>query len=131
VVTIEGNVISDISVAGGREFEAERNLLKMGVVKRAEGEEHTLRILVKGPERENVKFEVAEVDPDDILQVQLGEPETYERLVSIPLRVRVPANAQLVNRLGSEQGEVGSIRLTSNHSVMKEFKLYISFVVQE
>jgi hypothetical protein len=129
-IPIDGNIVSDISVLGrGGIFQSRSGLLTLGPVKSAEGASVELLILVKGPHRESIQFEVAEIDPPNGLQVTLGEAKVSEKMVTYPLRVDVPRGAPTMSRLGTEQGKLGTILLKTTHSLTKEIPIRVRFAV--
>ena len=129
---IEGNIVSDISIVGGSNFESIRSLLSLGVVSRTRGSRYPLHVLVKGPYRDEVQLEVAEIDPEDGLRATVSAPRSVnEGIVRIfPLTVEVPPGSPAVNRLGSEQGRLGRIRIRTNHPEVPELMLYVRFAVE-
>jgi hypothetical protein len=66
------------------------------------GIETTLRILIKGPHRHDVQLKIKEVDPSDVLAVQLGEsvPINNGLVYMHPLTVSVPKGSRPVARMG-------------------------------
>ena len=70
-----------------------------------------MRILVKGPHRQDVKLTVQEVDPADVLNASLGEWQEINAgaVRMVPLEIEVRPGSRLINRMGSEQAKYGTI----------------------
>lgn len=129
---ITGAVVSDISVVGPRTFSDSRNVLQFGTIPRAEGAKTTLRILVKGPHRQDVRLHVQEVDPADVLQASLGEAQQINdgAVFMYPLEVEIAPHARLVDRLGSEQTKLGRIVIGTTHPTAATVPIYVKFAVE-
>jgi len=127
-VEVGGNIIGDISIMGPK-YDSHRGILVMGGVDHDTGAETQLLILVKGPDRDNVRLQVADIDPANGLEATLGERKENERSVTYLLKVRVPKNAPRMSRLGTDQGKLGRILLTTENSVIKEIPIRVKFSV--
>ncbi len=131
-VPISGSIVSDISVVGGRGYLQELNLVKLGTCDAGVASEEKLRILVKGPHRENTQFEIEQVDPGDALEVSLSDPKSLNNgaVYMRTLTIRVPENARRVNRLGAGNSEYGKIVLETTHPDVKTIPIYVKFAVR-
>jgi len=131
-MAVRGNVVGDIMILGGSNFVRDQNLLRLRVVPHEEGASATLRLRVKGPYRDDVKFEVAEVDPAEALQVEVGDPNVLAdgTMYLYPLTISVRKDAPRINRLGTSQGKVGVVRLATNHPDAGELPIYVSFAIE-
>jgi hypothetical protein len=132
-IPIRGTIASDISILGGRTFDATNNLLRLGLVKGAEGHKTQLRISVKGPHRRDVKLSLAEVDPENVLRVTLAEPTEVNggRAMVHLLTVEVPPGTPPINRIVSELNKPGRILIDTTHPDVKQLRISVSFAVQE
>jgi len=128
LVDVGGNIVGDISIIGPK-YDSNRNILVLNGVSQDEGAEAELLVLVKGPERENVKLKIASIDPAEGLEATLDDPQVTERLVRYKLIVRVPKGAPRMTRLGNDQGKLGRILLTTENSAIKEIPIEVKFSV--
>ena len=121
-------MLSDISIVGSHQFDDERNIVKFGPVKRSAGAQTTLRVLIKGPHRRDVRLSVKEFDPADVLSSHLGEPTEINNgaVFMYPLTVEVRKNAQPVERLGPTRRSFGKIMLETTHPTTKTINIYVS-----
>jgi hypothetical protein len=131
-LTVTGSVISDISIVGPSQFSEKRSVLSFGTVQRDRGARATLRILVKGPHREDVKLTLREVDPQDVLSVKLGEARKINEGVvyMYPLQIEIPTGSRLVNRLGTDQAKMGRIVIETTHPTAKTIPIQVKFAVE-
>lgn len=131
-VAIGGRVVSDISIVGPGKYQAQRSLLLLGAVESDRGAETTLRLLVKGPHRHDIQIKIAEVDPGDVLQAELGQgtPINDGAVYMFPLKVSVPAGARPVTRIGTDQTEYGRILIETTHPIAKSVPVYVRFAVK-
>jgi hypothetical protein len=131
-VPIRGTVVSDIAFIGPRNFDGKRNFLYVGVIRKGQGAKVELHLLVKGPYREEVKFEVGTIDPAGDLQATLGPPRSINDGAAImyPLTVEVPRDSRAVNRLGVSTDKAGRIVIETTHPDVKQVPLYVRFAVE-
>ena len=107
-------------------------MLRLGTVAQSEGARASLRILVKGPYRRDVRLTVKETDPADALAVSLGEATEINNgaVFMYPLTVEIPKGARPVDRLGSDQFKLGKIVIETTHPTSKIIKFYVRFSVK-
>lgn len=129
---ISGSVVSDIAIVGPSQFVEKHGLLMFGIIERARGAKATLRILVKGPHRQDVKLTVQDVDPADVLNASLGEAQEINAgaVRLYPLEIEVRPGSRLVNRMGSEQAKFGKIVIESTHPTVKKIPIKVKFAVE-
>lgn len=138
-VPIAAMISGDISVIGPgwKELPGNRGILHLGTVTRGTEVERTLRLLVRGPARSEVRFEVAEVRPP-ALAVTLGEPSAVPdtAVMQTLLTIRVPADCPPVRLWGTRgddgqlvDGSLGEVRLKTNHAQVGELTIYLRLAV--
>lgn len=125
---IFGNVISDITIIG-RGFKPARQRLIIPPVDGKAGGKTTLQILVKGENHKNIEFEMVKVLPEGVMKVYFAEGNSTENHTRVPLIVEFPAGTAPVSGRG-QLNKYGEIHFKTNHPVVKEVKLYVSFVVK-
>lgn len=132
-IAIDMTIVSDISVLGGRNFNDETNVLRLGPVLKANGKTAKLYLMVKGRHRDKVSFSLAEIDPPDALEAELGEPREISNgvVLMVPLTITVPKGSPSVHRMGSKQGSVGKIVLNTQHPEIEQLEIKVVFVVQD
>lgn len=129
---ISGSVVGDLSVVGGGFFRQQSNLLILGQVDGEKGIETTLRVLVKGPHRQDVQLKVRETDPSDVLEVQLGEAVPINKGVVYmhPLTVSIPRGSRPVARMGFDREDYGRIVIETTHPDTPLLTLRVRFAVK-
>lgn len=131
-VPVRGNLAGDISiVAIGSGWEPDHNMLMLGTVQAASGVRRQFLLVVRGPHRNAVAFEPVRVFPD-WLEVEVGK--TLEigggTVTQTPLWITIPKGAPPAVHLGSEQGEMGEVRLKTNHPKTPELRIRLRFAVE-
>jgi len=128
-VSIEGRVVSDMSIVGPG-WSADRGVLSIGRVDGKVGAKHTLTIFVRGENPGAIQFETVKKSPD-FLQVHFGERTAIQggRVVTVPLTVEIPPGVGPVSRLGTQQGDLGEILIQTNHPRSQQLRLQVRFVV--
>lgn len=129
-LTISGNIVSDIMLIGGSDFIKDKNLVQLRSILSTVGHSTTLRIRVHGPYRDQVQLKVGAIDPSESLTATIGERTRLKSGYLYPVKITVPKGAPSVNRLGSQQGKVGSIIIETTHPSAKQVLIYVSFAVE-
>lgn len=131
-IPVEGTVVSDITLVGNSRLDSENNVLRLGAVPRAEGAKADLRVLVKGPYREDVQLTIGELDPSDVLRATIGEPRRIAQgaILLFPLTIEVVKDARVINRLGTEQGPSGRVIINTTHPQAKQVNLRVRFATE-
>jgi len=130
-IPMEGTIVSDISIVGSG-FSDARNLLRLGPVDAQKGIRKKLFVLVKGPHRDNIQLRLGTIDPEDVLQVELGDPQQVnDGLVhKYPLSITIPPGSRAVNRMGTKTSSYAEIHLQSEHPEAKDVPIYVGFTIQ-
>jgi hypothetical protein len=129
---IEGKVVSDITIVGGG-FNSDRSSILFGNVDVNEGAKRGLRVLVKGPYREDVRLSVKSVDPDENLQVRIGDVIRVGdgTILMYPLEIEILKGSPIINRLGTKQGKAAKVVLGTTHPTAKEVLIFPRFALVE
>ena len=131
-VPVYGMVVGDISIVG-RNFRDEKNILVLGAVTFDKGARQMLHILVKGPYRRDVTLSLESIDPSDVLRATIGEPNDINGgvVIKYPLLVEVVPDSRPVTRRGTEQSQLGVIKIKTTHPHSKEVPVFVDFAVQK
>ncbi|MBN2023700.1 MAG: DUF1573 domain-containing protein [Pirellulales bacterium] len=130
-IVVKGRVGSDISVLG-RGWNERKALIDLGLIDGAEGARQQFRLVVRGPYRREVAFEILDVHPRGLLEAELGKPTEINQGVAVqtPLLVRVIEGGKSANYLGAKQGDIGYILLGATHPHVRELKIPVRFAVK-
>ncbi len=128
---LKGRVVSDIMIASSRQFEASRNLVNFGPLKRTDSAKIVLQVFVKGEHRFETKLSVGEVDPAEYLKVSIGPPEELNggKAIRYKVTIEIPAGLEAIDRLGAEYAKHGRIVLETTHPVTKQIPIEVRFAV--
>jgi len=132
VIPVRGTLVGDISIVGvGSGWEAEQSLLALGTVDSTDGVRRQLLLITRGEDRDNVVFEPVRVFPS-WLEVNVGKTvQVGDGTVNqTPVWISVPKGAPSAVHLGSEQGELGEVRLKTNHPRTPELRIRLRFAVE-
>ncbi len=132
-VFLNGSVDPDIAIFGkgyrsAREPGSQHiGTLDLKTVSAEEGLETSINLVVKGAYREDVTFEMKEIDPASHFQISLAEPlsigngKTFHHKLSI----KVPPGVKQISRRGGNLGAPARIVLTTSHPFVKEVSLQV------
>jgi hypothetical protein len=128
-VPVEGAIVGNVTIVGP-DYDGQSSILKLGTLPGDSPLERQLWILIKGEADHPEGLRVKETDPSGILHAALGDPVRYGNLTRQSFTVRVVPQGRVVNRLGSQQGELGRILLASNADDGRTIVVYVSFALE-
>lgn len=128
---VRGQVVNDINVVGPG-WNAEYNLLDLGTVNRRQGLRRTLLLVVRGPGRDAVRFDLAEVVPP-MLRVELGTPRAINNgaAYQTPLTIEIPPGSPTISLTGPRTDRLGRLSVRTTHPTIPEVRLLISLTIEE
>jgi hypothetical protein len=130
-ISVEGTVISDIVVVGGRYWDKDNDVIRFDTLNAREGASTKLFILASGPYRDQVKPKLKSVSPE-FLKVTVGEPAAIEgsEQVRVPLSIEIPPDAPPGNHMGGKGGKLGEIVLETGHPEAATMKIPVRFAIE-
>ncbi len=128
MVPVQGNIVGKVNVYGAG-FDTRTQVLKLGSVNGNGPTERQLWVLVKNQDGTAGELQVESVDPQGVLQAELGPPQQLGPVTKYPLTVRVQPADQAVNRLGGPTGPLGSIRLMTTGTNRQQAVIRVAFAV--
>ncbi len=128
-VPIQGTISSEISIIGAG-WSEERQVLSLGPISSRAGLARTLRMLVRGPDRKDVKVEPLSATPD-LVKVEVGEPTEWQggQVVQIPLTIRIPQGSPPANYLVTDKEHPAEIVIGTTHPKAKQLRILLRFAV--
>ncbi len=125
-IPVEGTVTSEVSIFG-RGWNSTLGILRLGTL----GKGKTVRDLlvrVGGLHPEEVKFEVAKVEPEYV-NVRIGEQTSPpgSPVAVTPIQIEIPEGSPPGNFLGPNK--LGLVQLKTNHAIVKELIIKLEFLI--
>ncbi len=124
-IPVEGTVISEITLYGPG-WSSSRGVLRLGAVK----DKAVRRLLarVEGLHPDQVKFEVAEVEPS-FVKVRIGEQTTPpgSRVADTSIEIEIPEGSPPGNYLGPQK--TGRVHLKTNHARVTDLEIKLEFLI--
>ena len=112
-IPVEGAMVGNVTIVGP-DYTTATGVLRFGTLAGDEPHERQLWVLMKGEDCRRLR--VTETDPPETLEALVGEPIRVGNLTRQSLTIRVVPQGRVVNRLGSQQGEMGRIVMESDSS---------------
>lgn len=125
---IGGRIGSPVKIVGPVEWNAERNVLKLGAVSKATGVKRELKLMIRGPRRNELKLETPKADPKE-LQATLGQPSDLGNVVMVPLAIEIPPGMLTISRQGTEDRPFAKITIDTNDADVGQIVVPISFAI--
>ena len=130
---IRGQVVSDVSILSGRNFDSQTNTLTLGIVPQAKGAKATLPLLIKGPLRDTIEVSIERTDPEKTIVATLGTPKSINEgaVRMVPLTIEIPAGAAPVNRMGgTNRTDYGQVVVATTHPDAPKLQVLVRFAVE-
>ena len=129
-IPIRSKIVSSVTIVGTG-FNEEINMLKMGNIKQSAGSSSALRIVIKGEHAADTSVTVGEIDPEGILQVELGDVRKFNEgaVLMYPFKVVIPPDTRPVNYIASKQNPAAKITFNTTHPEAPELTFRVSFSV--
>jgi hypothetical protein len=131
-IPVQAAVRSYFSILGP-DWDADRGVLKLGVIPSREGAARKLKLLIRGPKRKELRL-LAPVSDPSLIEVTVGEPVEISEgsLVQVPLTVRIPPGSPNMNHLGSDrQGRMGEINIETSEADYGPLRLKVQFAIED
>lgn len=137
-IPVNGTVTGDISVLASKDiYNKDLRLITLGGLARATGGVFKLQLLVKGPYAKTTELSVGEVDPADVLQVDIHTDQATSindgAVWLYPMTITIPPNSRPISRMGGRDGEglkFGKIVIDTTHPTSPQLLLLVKFAVE-
>lgn len=128
---VRASIEGDVSIVGGGAWRRGSMTLDLGVINMGQAMEEDLKVLVRGPHRDQTRLEIKRVVPEGV-QAELGETKALAdgRVLQTPLVVRLPTNLPAMSYLGNN-GRYGELVLGTGHPDAPEVVIRLKFAIQE
>lgn len=128
-IALRGDIVGDIRLTGPGTA-ADRQLVALPPVDRAEGLTKVVYLVVKGPHRETTRLNLVSTEPRDDFKATLGEAiRDNPRVDRYPLTIEIPPGARPVSHVSA--GAYATIRLETTHPLTKEVLINVRYFVKE
>jgi len=131
-VTIQGTVVGQASVVGGKGWYSERQMLNFEIVKKGTGaRSEGVYILLRGDQRETSQPKLVETYPP-YLQLEFDKAEFLGELnqTKIPLTVVIPPTSLMESHLGDNQGRLGRLVIDTGIPNHPKLRILIRYAVE-
>jgi hypothetical protein len=126
---VRGSISSEISIIGPG-WNEESQLLSLGTATTQEEIKRTVRIIIRGPDRDKVRIRPVETTPN-WLDVTVGESTQWQggQVAQVPLTISVPRGSRPASYLGPDRSQFGRVVLETNHPKVPELQIFVRFAV--
>lgn len=129
---VSGRVAGMLELRGGPSFEPRANLVKLGNVSSSKGGMVSVLLFVRGEERKDMKLEVVSVQPDDALQVEVGEPKDNGSRSVYSIKFVVPQGAPNVQFPATSLESSGKVMLRATiGDRVEELPIKVRLIVRD
>jgi hypothetical protein len=122
--SIEGNV-----TFAGPGYDPRSRIWDLGKLPGDQDQTKTLWVIVTGEDAASVQFRVAEVDPSEVLRVELEPGTSSGRFARHLLRLTLHPQGRTINRLGSDQGPLAEVVLETTQADAPRVRIPIAFAL--
>ncbi len=128
-----GKVVGNVSMIGGSQLTNNDDiyLYEFGEIIKGKGATAKAFLVVRGEGTKDVKPQIVEIDPAEVLTAKLGEPTFREKSTLFPIEITVPPDAPVIERSGRDRSDFGYVLIRFNRDDWAPFKLFVGFRVVE
>lgn len=127
-VGIGGRIGSPILVVGGREWNSDQGILRLGTLTSGKGAKYQLKLMIRGPRRQEVELRPPQVEPA-MIKATLGERQELGNVVAVPLTIEIPPGSPAANHLGSSLGAMGEVTIDTVPPELGPIRLQVAFAI--
>ena len=122
-----------IEAGRGLDYDAEINVVDMGRISRFSKKEATLNISVNLTEvdGDKVTLTVEQIDPAEVLQVEVGDARKVGKGMVIPLQMVLQGNGQSISRMGPGEELLGRARLVAEGGSDQVVEFFVKFAITQ
>ncbi len=131
---MEGRIVGDITLKAGSRLSGRDGggfTFRMPAVDVGEGAEENVLVFLRGPQRNQTRLSIGEIDPPRVLGAELGEPKVKDELVVYPLKLRIREDAPAMERSGNSKDDYGTIWIESDNKNVAPLMLRVKFNVRQ
>ena len=137
-IPVHATVAGDVSVLASKDlYNSDLRMITLGGVPRDTGGVYRLQLLVKGPFAKTTELSVGEIDPSDVLRVEIDTENASSindgAVLLYPVTLTIPPNSRPVSRLGGKEGtgpKFGKIVIDTTHPQAEKVLLLVKFAIQ-
>ncbi|MCH2126068.1 MAG: DUF1573 domain-containing protein [Pirellulaceae bacterium] len=129
-VPVSGTIKYDISLAGSdKYFTPGSNVVKFGRISHGVGASAKLNVIIKGNKRETTDISVGEIEPEDTIEVKVGEKKEVGNVVLFPVVINILEDAEPQDRSGSQQSKPATVMLNTTDENAKQIQILVRYFV--
>jgi Protein of unknown function (DUF1573) len=129
-IPIKGRIGSPILIVGPRGWDQERGLLRLGTIDRAKGTKVQLKVMIRGPHRQQIEMRNVQSQPES-LHVTLQTSEELGNVLAVPMSIEIPPGSPVADHLGNAPGSLGEITIETNQPEIGQLKFNVAFAVTD
>jgi hypothetical protein len=126
-----GKVVGPITMVESRKvFNSETGYIyTIGQVDPATAKPERANILLRGPNRNQIKLSIGDVEPARILHAEVGEPIGRSTTVLVPLTLWIDPEAKPIDRMGRSGDDFGIVWIKTDDPEVSPMRLRVRFIV--
>lgn len=131
-LVLTGRTVDALSLLGGSQLVAHGNGvydLQLGRAKRGESRQEKVHVVLRGESKNSAQLKIAEVQPPEAIEAELGEPTDRNTIVLLPLSVRIRPDAPEIERTGKSKDDYGLVLIDSDNPTIAPIRIRLTFAV--
>ena len=130
---IKGTSVGNVAIINQSVFQMgdQRNEFAVGLVEKGKTVEVKFKLIIRG-DTSNLtekKVTVVQAEPENYLSAETGELEIQEKLVIVPVTVRISGNGGPIVKMGPESANMGKIQFKTPAEKTPLIDVYFAFSV--
>ena len=134
-IPLMGRVVGnyELNVSGGVSFDKNRNLIDLGQMNANASKTLDLTLYIRGEDAENAQITVPvqDVEPSEVISVEVGDKKKIGALVTVPIKLTVQGNGQSLSLLGPKVQDLGRVTIRTSDQTTPTIQLFLKFALTE
>ena len=134
-IPLMGRVVGnyELNVSGGVSFDKNRNLIDLGQMNANASKTLDLTLYIRGEDAENAQITVPvqDVEPSEVISVEVGDKKKIGALVTVPIKLTVQGNGQSLSLLGPKVQDLGRVTIRTSDQTTPTIQLFQKFALTE
>ena len=134
-IPLMGRVVGnyELNVSGGVSFDKNRNLIDLGQMNANASKTLDLTLYIRGEDAENAQITVPveDVEPSEVISVEVGDKKKIGALVTVPIKLTVQGNGQSLSLLGPKVQDLGRVTIRTSDDTTPTIQLFLKFALTE
>lgn len=132
IVSTKGQIVGPLGMISTSKLKGSQGggyVYDFGRLGKDDSHEANAFVVFKGSERDKTKLSIGQIVPEGVIRATLGEPKGRGSVLLYPLRIELIRGDQMIERLGSDKDDYGSVWIESDNPKVTRMRIALEFAI--